>query len=631
MSEQLFPAVRRTPLPLGYMGRLLSVDLSAGSLRDLNLPEEPVLRRFWGGQALATYILLRELQLEATPLGSENILVMLTGPLTGTGLTPGGTKMVGVSLSPVTGRTLTRGATSGFWPVFLKAAGYDGLIIKGMADRPTYLYVNDGHAELRDAQRVWGKGTRETEELLRREVGQLDAKVACIGPAGEHLVPAAMLVNDYNHNAAHGLGAVMGSKRLKAIVVRGTQRPRLQDKGALIQAGLRWRHALKPRVYTVERRKSRPEQMDMLGMITKHNWRSTVITDEARGLDQNSVTMRPCFQCSRLCPWDAELGEGAHQGTTVHFNAGAEWIDTFYNLDVKGNDALYLAERINDLGIECSHFADGAGLAFEAWEKGLLGPERTDGLHLEWGDTAVVDRLLEMCARREGWLGNLLAEGPKPLAEALGGDASNWLVHVKGGTPSHHDWRARIGSMLNELVTTGSMKSQGGGSVSPPPDLAYRERWGPLDPKQPEGWAWSDLLTEMHRQFSSAMGACWFAQNHMAEDGLNAMIDALNATTGWNVTLDEALEVGHRGILLQSLFGTQRGWRAEDDWTDVGPRFLEPIPDGSHQGFTIAKWLPGLIQEYYRLSGRHEITGRPFAETLTRLGLEEFDEWAQPV
>jgi len=625
---ELFPATRHTPLPGGYMGKLLRVDLSAGRCQEVNLPEEPILRRLWGGQALATYILLHDLPLDAGPFSEDSPIVLMTGPITGTGLTPGGTKMTSIFLSPATERTLGRAATSGFWAVALKAAGYDGLIITGRADRPTYLYLDNGRAELRDALRVWGKGTRQTEDMLRAEVGRQDARVACIGPAGENLVRAAMLANDYNHFASHGAGAVMGAKKLKAIVARGTRRPPLHDKAALIAAGERWRNTLN--VYRSEQRHDVGHGASW-GAITRHNWRATIIEEgHTEGFKDNRITQRPCFQCGRLCPWDVELTSGDHAGTIGHFDAGSEWLDTFFNLDIRGNDVLYLSERINDLGIECSHFADGAGLAFEAWEKGLLGPDRTDGLTLTWGDTGTVDRLLEMCAHREGWLGNLLADGPRELAEALGGDALKWVVHTKGGTPAQHEWRPMIGNMLRELVASGGMKPQGGGSNSPPPDLRYRESWGPLDPRQPEGWAWSHLISEQYRQASGLMGACWFAMSQMKPDGLNSMVDALNATTGWDVTLDEMLDAGHRSILLQSIFGTQRGWRAEDDWTDVGPRFLEPIPDGKYAGFTIASFLPGLIHEYYRLSGRDEHSGRPFQDTLKRFGLEEFMEWSEP-
>lgn len=628
--DELFPRQRRTRLPGGYMGRVLRADLSSETLEVLNVPEEQSLRRFWGGQALALYVLLREQRGDAPPLAPESTVVMMTGPITGTGLTPGGTKLCSVFASPITGYTLGRAATSGFWPVAVKAAGYDGLIITGAARRPTYLYLDDGRAELRDASALWGRGTREAEDRLREASGHLDARVACIGPAGENLVCAAMLVNDYNHNAAHGLGAVLGSKKLKAIVARGTQRPRIHDKRRLLDAGRRWRTVLAPTVYSAQQRLKSPGYGAAWGAITRNNWRNTEITDEARGFAENRVTLRPCFQCPRLCPWDVEIGKGPHRGAVGHFNAGSEWMDTFYNLGLKGNDVLYLTERINDLGIECGHFANGAGLALEAWEKGMLKADRTGGLALTWGDCAVAERLLEMCARREGWLGNLLADGPKALAEALGGEARNWVVHTKGGSPAQHDWRPRISDMLDNLTGSGGMKSQGGGgNMESPRDLRHRVRWGPLDPGRPEGWARSQLLTEQLHQACGIMGGCWFALiDIVADDALNSMVDSLNATTGWDVGLEEALDAGHRSIVLQSLFGSRRGWRAEHDWTDVGPRFLEPVPDGKHRGFTVARWLPDLVREYYRLSGRDETSGRPTRETLSRLGLEEFSQWS---
>src|SRR3954468_12037323 len=208
-AAEPFPAVRHTPLPGGYMGKLLRVDLSSGRCWDVNLPEEPVLRKLWGGQALATYILLQLLAPHVAPLSPENPVVMMTGPIAGTGLTPGGTKMTAVFLSPATHRTLGRAATSGFWASALKEAGYEGVGIPGVADRPTYLYIDDGRVELRDASHVWGLGMRATEDALRAEVGHQDARVAAIGPAGEHLVHAAMLVNDYNHAAAHGVGTIL--------------------------------------------------------------------------------------------------------------------------------------------------------------------------------------------------------------------------------------------------------------------------------------------------------------------------------------------------------------------------------------------------------------------------------------
>ncbi|HEU4340260.1 MAG TPA: aldehyde ferredoxin oxidoreductase N-terminal domain-containing protein [Candidatus Binatia bacterium] len=626
--HDFFPSRRATPLPGGYMGKILRVDLTTGTVRDENLPEEPVLKKFIGGQSLASYILLKELPLRAKPLGPENIVVMMTGPLTGNGFTPGGTKMTAVYLSPLTNTTLGRGATSGYWATHLKAAGYDGVILNGAAPKPVYLFINEGKAEIRDGARLWGLGTRHTEDRLREMVGSRDAKVLCIGPAGENLNRAAMLANDYNHFASHSGGAVLGSKKLKAIVAAGTARPRVQDKVTLVEAGSRWRATLEP--HDVKKKQTKYGHGEAWGALNNLNWRSTDLSPaHIEGFADNKVVLRPCFQCARLCPWDATLGTGEFKGTVVHFNAGGEWLDTFFNLGIKGNAVLYLAEKINDLGIECSHFSCGAGVAFEAWEKGMLGPDKTDGLKLEWGNVEAVERLLDMAAYRQGWLGNLLAEGPKQLAEAIGGDAPKWAVHTKGGTPAMHEWRPLLGQMLRELVASGGMKPQGGGSVKPPPDLRHREKWGPLEMDKPGGWAWSHVLSEQYRQFTGIFGGCWFAQMNQKPDGLNSIVDSFNAITGWNLTMDDALEAGHRSMILQSLFGTQRGWIADFDWQDVGARFLEPIPDGKYKGFTIAKWLPDLVHEYYRLSGRHEKTGRPFRDTLVRLGLEEFMEWSQ--
>jgi len=531
-----------------------------------------------------------------------------------------------VFLSPMTNYSLGRGAASGYWAAYLKQAGYDGIILEGAASKPTYLFINDGRPELRDASRFWGKGARDTEDLLRAEVGIKDAKVMGIGPAGEHMVHAAMLCNDYNHSASHSGGAIFGSKKLKAIVVYGTKRPPLFDKAALIEAGLRWRKTLQQ--YSISDRYGVGHARH-LDALPNNNMQSSLIADHNRGFDHNRITQRPCFQCARLCPWDVEIGEGEFKGKIGHFNAGAEWLDTFWNLGVKGNATLYLAERINDLGIECGHFAFGAGVLFEAYEKGLVKAEDCDGLRLEWGNVEAIDKLLEMTARREGKWGNLIADGPLEVAEALGGDAVKWVVHTKRGVPAMHDWRPHFSNMLREIVASGGMKPQGGGAANPPPDLKYREKWGPLDRDDPKGWPQSNVTAEQYRQFVGLMGGCWFAQMHLKPDGLNSVVDSFNATTGWNFTLDEAMLAGHRSAILQSVFATQRGWVADHDWQQVGQRFIDPVPDGKFKGFTIAKWLPEMVREYYQLSGRHEKTGRPFMNTLTQLGLEEFKEWAQ--
>jgi aldehyde:ferredoxin oxidoreductase len=180
---ELFPAHRTTPLPGGYMGKILRVDLGTGTLKDEILSEEPILRKFIGGQALALYILLNELPLNATPFGPENVVVMMTGPLTGNGFTPGGTKMTAVYLSPLTGNTLGRGATSGYWGTYLKAAGYDGIILNGVSPKPVYLYIDEGKAELRDAGKFWGLGARQKIACAKRSAIKKPGSSASAQPA----------------------------------------------------------------------------------------------------------------------------------------------------------------------------------------------------------------------------------------------------------------------------------------------------------------------------------------------------------------------------------------------------------------------------------------------------------------
>ena len=439
-----------------------------------------------------------------------------------------------------------------------------------------------------------------------------------------------MLVNDYNHTAAHGLGAVMGSKKLKAIVAWGTKRPRVHDKQSLIDAGLRWRKALQPRTNSAAQRKKSVGHGEAWGAITKLNWRSTIITDEAKGLDQNRVTL------ASLLPVPAHVPVGrrdrrrhatrARSATSTPAASG--W--TLFTISVSKAMTFCISPSASTISASSAATTPAApGLAFEAWEKGVLGPDRTDGLKLEWGNLEAAETL----ARTLRPARNLARQYSRRRSERARRRTGRRSEELGRAHQRRHAGAARVATAAQpDAARAGRQRrheTAGRGRRRTAADLAYREKWGPLDPQQPDGWTHSHLITEQIRQACGLMGACWFALNDKPPDGVKSMLDSLNATTGWDVTLDELIDAGHRAIILQSVFGTQRGWIAEHDWQDVGPRFLEPIPDGKYKGFTIAKWLPDLIYEYYRISGRHEKTGRPYMDTLTRLGLEEFKEWSQ--
>jgi len=373
----------------------------------------------------------------------------------------------------------------------------------------------------------------------------------CIGQAGENLVPAAMLVNDYNHSVSHSAGGIFGSKKLKAIVVRGSARPKLHDRVKLIETGLRWRKTLNQRTAESKTGVGHSEHLEAL---PNNNFQSTIIADHNRGFDQNQIRLKPCFNASR-CVRGMLRSRKALMRHGRPFQCRQRMVGYVLHLGIKGNAVLYLAERINDLGIECSHFSFGVSVAFEAWEKGLLDASKTDGMRLS-GAMSKSSTGSSICARGARDVGG--NSSPKARSKSLNISAvmpPNGSVHTKKGTPALHDWRPHFGQMLKEIVASGGMKPQGGATGNPPPDLRYREKWGPLDREDPKGWAWSQIVNEQLRQFCGLFGACWFAQSHMRPDGLKSMVDSLNATTGWDFTLDEALLAGHRAMVLQSVFG----------------------------------------------------------------------------
>ena len=332
---------------------------------------------------------------------------MMTGPLTGNGFTPGGTKMTAVYLSPLTNTTLGRGATSGYWATYLKAAGYDGIILNGASPKPVYLYINEGKAGAARRRESSGASAPATPKIVcAKSWATATPRVLCIGPAGENMNRAAMLANDYNHFAAHSGGAVLGSKKLKAIVVHGTKRPSFRDKAKLVDAGWRWRQTLQQ--HDVKKKKTKYGHGEAWGALNNLNWRSTDLSPaHIHGFGDNDVVLRPCFQCARCALGTPSSAKGNSKEPSSTSTPAASGSILFSILASKATQCLYLAEKINNLGIECSHFSCGAGVAFEAWEKGLLGPEKTNGLKLEWGNVEAVDKLLDMAARREGWLGNL--------------------------------------------------------------------------------------------------------------------------------------------------------------------------------------------------------------------------------
>ncbi|MBI4329667.1 MAG: hypothetical protein HY673_00115 [Chloroflexi bacterium] len=624
-ARKVLPAVRKTPLPGGYMGRILRVDLTTGRLKDENLPETPVLRLYLGGQGLAQYILMHELPPGTGPLDPANPLVFMTGPLTGAGKTPAATIFMTTALANITrspgmpSGAIVSAAAAGFFGPYLKFSGYDGIIVAGASKTPVYLWINNGRAELRDARKFWGKDSHETITAVQQDAGNPEARVACIGPAGENLITSAMVVSDPHHSASHGGGAIMGAKKLKAVAVWGTRAVLAKNRERLQEAGNFWREKM--------RRVDYPKSKWTVGhghelkTLCYKNWQSTIFPEANKGFEKEEYTPRPCYECNRECPYDARITEGKHAGYVATLGAGSEQFEgVAFTLGIGGPDVHYLSEVIDRLGMDGCTFGCAAGVAFEAYEKGLLNVHQTEGMELKWGDVEVVEKLLHKVARRDGWLGNIIADGPKATAEAIGGEAMKWTVHIKGGAPAMHDWRPYLSQMLGQITATGGGKPRFQGfDLRGAPDFGYPEK---TDRTAREGKAKETLTGGAYREFTGAAGICWFG----CRGGVfQHSVDAVAAVTGWeDFDMEEARTVGERVWQVEHLFHLRHGWTPEEDMTNIGPRFLEPIPDGQFKGFTIARYLPDLLYDFYAACGWDTKTGRPYPETLKRLGLEEF-------
>jgi len=615
----------------GYMGKILHVNLTSQKIVEEDLPGEDVLRQYVGCFGLGLKMLYDRLSPGTAPLDPENPLIFMTGPLTGTSV-PAANNLTLTTLNADTGYTVGRSHTHGFFGPNLKRAGYDGLIVEGKAENPVYLWIHDGKVEIRDASKIWGKDTHQTEDLVKEEIREPKASVAAIGPSGENLCAGALIENDKNHSLAHsGVGTIMGSKRLKAIATYGTKDVPLADREKFEKIAKTWRSSLpaaggyESGVVGGMRNAGIPKAeykgvKALVGLSTK-NWRTTQLPGFGDGMSKQKITPRSCFKCPVACAYDVEILSGPHKGYVATLSGGGENMEGAASI-VGITDAgtvFYLTDLYDRLGFETSTVGCTLALAIECYEKGLITKKDTDGLELKWGDAELIEKLLRKMAEREGF-GNVLAYGPKVAAEIIGGDAPKFAVHIKGSGMNLHDWRAAWAVLLGQILGGGSgWPAPGADCWTSEPDVGYPEKTNPLTPR---GKAEEIRKTGMKKFWcGDSVGVCWIVTWGLP-NVTNFIADALSALTGWNFTREEGLEVGERILNLERVSNVRYGLTPQDDY-DVSARILEPAPDGPAQGKSIQPYLRGMINEYYRLMGWDEKTGKPWRSTLKRLGLED--------
>ena len=609
----------------GYAGKILKVNLTSKTITTQDLPSTSILRSYIGCLGIGLRLLYDELPPGYSGTDPETPMIFMTGPLTGTRI-PCSNNTTLVTKHPDTNFTLLRSHTHGWWGPNLKFAGYDGMIVTGRSEKPVYLSVNHDKVEIRDASKIWGRDTHETEDLVKEDLGNPKASVAAIGPAGENQCAGALIENDKNHLFSHG-GKIMGSKNLKAIAAFGKNAFALFDdeKHRLIQK--KWLELFKETkgstFHTSGRggipRGNYARVKDVVG-ISARNWRTTKFPEFGVGLSDQIITPRPCYNCPIGCSYDAEVVSGRHKGYVATLTGGGEAQEgsaSMVGISDPGS-ILYLTDLYDRLGIDGSTAGCTIAMAFEAYEKGYITKEDTDGLELVYGNEEVVEKMIRKYVHREGF-GDILARGPKAAAEFIGRDAPDFAINIKGTGMNLHDWRAAWGVLLGQIVSSGAgWMSAAADCWRPEPDAGFPAKTNSLTHK---GKGEEVARCAIIKAINDSIGLCWYGTWGLPGI-LKIEAEALSAVTGWEMTSEELRTAGERILNLERCFNVKHGLTPQDDYS-VCKRIIEEPADGPGKGKAITWYLKGMINDYYSFLGWDEKSGKPWRSTLERLGMED--------
>ncbi len=623
----------------GYCNRILRVNLSTGKCTVTPLPDVATLRMYIGGTGLGMKLLVDEMRPDQQATDPDAPFIMAAGPLAGTSAPSSGHLAV-VSLNFNTPYAVATGHSSGYWGAYLKHAGYDAIVFTGRADKPVFLWIDDDKVEIRDAAAYWGKDTRETERLIKRELGDEEKiSVACIGPAGEVMLPGASIKNDRNHGSHKGsVGAVMGSKRLKAVAVRGTKQVPLSNPQAFGEVTQKWAdaiHVIPPEgegaapIGALMAKAGVTKIYSFLGehhMLACKNYSDPVWAEAytKRFVDDaaNKFTVVPkaAYNCNIECAYDCTINDGPYQGFTASMCGGGENMEgaaSMIGIEDPAS-ALVMTDYYDAMGIDSSVGGALLGMAFELYERGILTKEATGGLELKWGNMEAGMELLNQMIEGRGFGGRVLAKGLKEAAHILGPAAEACVIHIRGGGINMHDWRAAWSVLLGQIVSGAGVCWQGYGvdSWTTEPDLGYKEfATGFIA----EGKAEAVAKTQKKKLWEDTLGVCWFAAWGVPGI-LTYTADAIKYATGWNdFSADEALLVGERMVALQRIIAIKRGFTSKDEF-DISDRLLEAPKAGTAAGKSIKPHLERMVREYYELVG-WDLNGTPTPAALERVGL----------
>ena len=623
-----------------YAGEILRVDLTTG-----RISSEPTIKyaREWlGGSGVGQWILYNELLPWITPYAPANRLIIGTGPLNGT-LAPGACRTTADSKN---GLTLGVGSSNscGHFAPELKFAGYDHIIFQGKARNPVYLWIHDNHVEIRDAFHLWGKTTWETDEIIKRELGDDNIQIISIGPAGENIVRGACIIQNKGRAFGRcGLGGVMGSKNLKAVAVRGAGAVEVADPVRFMRVVDKAREACDQSEGSQTRRRygtpiglKRRQAADSipfknfqyLELPAEYIEKLSIENVNEKYRVRNLASLSCPIGCSRYFWIDrgpyAGLGTEGFEFEALADFAGKLGVDdpTF---------VIKMNAYCNQLGLDVDNPAGSIAWAMECYQRGILTQSDTDGLKLEWGDAGVILELTRKIAYREGF-GNILAEGCAHAAELVGRESEYYAMHLKG-QDLYEPLRFNIGWALGACVST-----RGGGHTTGSPSTTLEKALMESDPGKVketlgiskfsalssyEGKAELVRYVEKLHRINNSLGICHFntINSDMSLLGFPQIAELYSAATGWETTEDDLKRAATRMLNVEKAFNLLHTNLGRKD--DYPPRrcLEEPLPTGSAKGFKLdkEKW-DSLLDEYYEIHEWDKKTGFP-----TRKCLEDLD------
>ena len=611
----------------GYMGKLLRVDLSAKT-SGIEPIEEDVFKKYLGGAALGIKYIYDEVPAGTEWSSPENRIFLGTGPLGGTRIAGSG-GVCGVTVGAQTGG-MTSTQANGYFGAFLRFCGFDAMIVQGQSPSWVYLHIQDnGNVEIKDATHLLGKTTFDTEVAIKEELGKRDKQmsVLTIGPAGENLVKFSCAVADGGHVMAHnGIGAVLGSKKLKAIAVdRGTHIVPVKDKEGINKA----REGLLQRVMANPMQAGTYREGTVGGVVmsqkggvlpVKNYTTGLFVIDPEKLAQYNCQTIRetfrakpnPCWACAAKHCHIFEAPEGNKYAGRLMEEPEYEGMAAFSSqVGIKDMvSTVILSNEADRLGVDVNECCWVFGFLMECYEKGIITKKDTDGLEMTWGNFDAIMEMLSKIAYRQGF-GDVMAEGVMRAAKKIGGQALNCAVYTqKGNSPRGHDHRVlRFEQFETSVSNLGTLEAH---SMPPFKLLGVTFPYDMFDP---------DVLPVVNAKIKGAMVfedslmTCRF----QTDNQLDLMVQAVNASTGWEIDVPKAMEIGKRAVNLARLFNLRQGIDPKLDAPSL--RYGSTPLDGPAAGKGALPNWDRMLKNYYKAMGWDENTGKPLPETLEKLGI----------